>query len=113
MKTKYQLFLLTITTPIINGTPSESPLECFGIHVQYKYLGEQVQEIVDVPRAATENDNLVFSACCYFSDSIDVPSMVLMARTSGSFSRFRVALTSKLVVAIDGSITTLSQFTTY
>ena len=56
MKTKYQFLLLSITTPIINGTTIESPLECFGIHVQYEYLGEQVQEIVDVPRAATEND---------------------------------------------------------
>lgn len=40
MKTKYQFFFLIIPTPIINSTTSQSLLECFGIHVQYKYFVE-------------------------------------------------------------------------
>ena len=40
MKTKYQFFFLFIPTPIINSTTSQSLLECFGIHVQYKYFVE-------------------------------------------------------------------------
>ena len=39
--------------------------------------------------------------------------MVLMTNTFCSFSRFRVALISKFIIAINGFITTLSKFATY
>lgn len=40
MKTEYQFFFLFILTPIISSTTIQPLLECFGIHVQYKYFVE-------------------------------------------------------------------------
>ena len=40
--------------------------------------------------------------------------MVLIKRNAfGSFPRFRVALISKFIIAIDGFVTTLSKLATY
>jgi len=60
-----------------------------------------------------KKSNLIFFLCCYFSNFINVPYMVLMTISFCSFSRFSVALISQFPIAINGSITTPSKFVTY
>ena len=80
MQTKYQIFRLSIPTPVIRSTISQSLLECFSIDAQDKHLVEHVEEFGEVPRATTEERDLIFFMGCYLPDLIDVPNMMLMTR---------------------------------
>ncbi len=110
MHAKYELLLLVVPAPVIGIASLESPFECLGVHVQYEDLVEHVDESVEVPRAAAEEDHLVRGVRDHLSDPVDIPYVVPETRHLHTLPRFGLAWIGDLVIPVDGLVATPAKF---